>query len=374
MHRYFVDGSETDRIVLGQGKIFFIKENSRRSTDVKKNYAVQVYRILCTLIICWHHFQGAVGKIEILKHGYICVEFFFILSGYFLVRYFAEEETNGGHSTVGYLLHRIKRLYPEYCFAAVVAILIIGIGGRKFTPVKAIAEMLMIQYLGIIGGGYNTPCWYISVLLCTSVLIYGMLVQNKNLYIRVIAPAMIVTGYAFIAGQSDVIEVWDTEGFIYVPLLRGFCAMSIGVLVERLTHNKNLLLKNRRTATTAELICLIVICIGIAAEETWDYLVIAAFAVLIFLAMTGQGGIGCFLNRERKSVNYLGDLAYTLYLNHSVISKGIGFINHFFNDITMGIYIIEVPAFWGLLFTYSMITKRIVNGIVRKINGSGEME
>ena len=120
---------------------------------MKKNYAVQVYRILCTLIICWHHFQGAVGKIEILKHGYICVEFFFILSGYFLARYFAEEETNGGHSTVGYLLHRIKRLYPEYCFAAVVAILIIGIGGHKFTPVKAIAEMLMIQYLGIIGGG-----------------------------------------------------------------------------------------------------------------------------------------------------------------------------------------------------------------------------
>lgn len=117
------------------------------------NYTLQVYRIICTLIICWHHFQGAIGELKIFRHGYICVEFFFILSGYFLAKKFEKEEVYGSHSLGDYLLYRVKRLYPEYCFAAIVAILIIGMGAHKFSPVKAIAELLMIQYLGIIGGG-----------------------------------------------------------------------------------------------------------------------------------------------------------------------------------------------------------------------------
>lgn len=190
---------------------------------------------------------------------------------------------------------------------------------------------------------------------------------DKKIYIRIVAPVTIVIGYAFMCNIGDTIEIWTTVGCIYIPLLRGFCAISIGVLIEHLEHNKKYVLLNHKVVAVLEVIILAVIGIGIFAEETWDYLVLIAFSALIFFTVTEQGYIGNKLNKERRSIKWMGDMSYTLYLNHSVISKGFGFINHYLDDISRAEYVVEAVAFWVLLFCYSIITKKIVKLSVNKI-------
>ncbi|HAL58668.1 MAG TPA: hypothetical protein DCP64_04210, partial [Sarcina sp.] len=110
------------------------------------NLSIELFRILFTFVIVIHHASSFPGGDTCLRHGYLCVEFFFILAGFFLYRSFRAEKE---HSTFAYLKKRLRRLYPEYLFAALVCILVLGVLNREFDLSKAVNELLMLQNTGI---------------------------------------------------------------------------------------------------------------------------------------------------------------------------------------------------------------------------------
>ncbi len=71
-----------------------------------KNDRIEMYRILFTLLIIVHHFQNSYD-LKLVSYGWIAVDFFFILSGYFL-----GESLGKAISLFAYLKNRIMRLYP----------------------------------------------------------------------------------------------------------------------------------------------------------------------------------------------------------------------------------------------------------------------
>ncbi len=189
-----------------------------------KNNIVEALRTLFTLVICVHHASGLAARPLAMKHGYLCVEFFFMLSGYLLHRSFKREKV---HSTVNYVGKRLRRLYPEYFVAAVVAILLFGVLRGEFDLTRAVQELMMVQNTGFFHlGGYNYPCWYIAVLMVAGVLIYGMLTVWEQAYVKVIALVIILGGYTYLIGLRHGIEEWGYAGPVSQALLRGFCGMS----------------------------------------------------------------------------------------------------------------------------------------------------
>lgn len=134
------------------------------------NSSLSLLKILCTLLIIVHHTEYFYG---VLNRGYIAVEFFFVVSGYLMIR---KHELQSDLTTLQYTKARIRRLFPEYLFA-LAAVVIVRALILCDSPYKhwysPMVEMVMLQNVGIPlpHESANYPCWYLSVLFYGSILI-----------------------------------------------------------------------------------------------------------------------------------------------------------------------------------------------------------
>ena len=286
----------------------------------EKNAAIEFYRVLFTFLICVQHMQVYLGDIAWIRHAYLGVEFFFILSGYFLYKSYKKQKEP---STTKYFVHRIKRLWPEYFVAALAAIFVFGVHRHNFSLGKAAAELLMFQNTGLYPGnypygGYNYPSWYVPVLLFCGALIYSMLSLGERVYKKLAAPLIIVCGYTLIWHMGCGLENWDSAYVLSITMIRGLCAMSIGVLLASVQENKTLSGMSKTTATLLEAGSLALIIFGIFTNYSADIVSIAAFAVLVFVTLEKKGLLTAFLCKQHFW-SAIGKYCYSAYLNQAVM-------------------------------------------------------
>ena len=288
------------------------------SARKNKNYTLEFCRILFTFLVVFHHGQSFIyGQPEtgILKHGYVAVDFFFMLSGYLVYRSFCKEEK---HSSFSFAANKIKRLYPEYLPAAVLSIAANMFGGMPFYLDKAVNEILMVQNTGLFRqGGYNFPCWYIPVMLFAGLLIYGLLSLYFDLFKKVLLPIFIVGGYCFIFNFEQGLENWQYYLFVSLPVVRALAGMSVGVLVGIL-HEKELLKGiSVLFGTIVELSAIVLAVIGLFTDLGSEMLTVFAFFGILWCAVCQYGYIGKALNK--KCFYRLSEYSYSTYLNHALV-------------------------------------------------------
>lgn len=149
------------------------------------SYGIELWRFVFTSIVCLLHFEGAyVGwdSCYIFKCGYLGVEFFFILSGFLMMRHNRHNDDSSGE----YIIGRIKRFYPSLIISWSI-IIIYRIVNSKWDFLTSINDILehIWEYLLLSGIGMswdtlNPPEWYISVLLITSYFLYWLIKKMKN--------------------------------------------------------------------------------------------------------------------------------------------------------------------------------------------------
>ena len=158
--------------------------------DRERNCSLDVLRITATVLIIFHHYQqitGAYfeGHINFFNgrfyFGYL-VEFFFLLSGYFMYRYV--EKIREGLSFEAFFVPRALRLLPLVFVSSVAEQVFLGVyksvcgGGTGFDNVSISIWGLVLNAFGLQTGwvfnGYmiNNPTWYISVLMLCYVVFY----------------------------------------------------------------------------------------------------------------------------------------------------------------------------------------------------------
>lgn len=200
----------------------------------KKMNSIEAFRFVFMLIICIWHYQST----KALAHGYMAVEFFFILSGVLMFFSSNKEYTLG---TLDYTMKKVKRFVPD-CLLLIVYVnlrhmILPALLGRKELDVswllQALPESLFLQNTGIYIGGVNFPMWYVSVLLFGGAFVYALLRLNKRLALSIILPMIVLVGYTYIFSMDKRgrIDSFDLHGGIYTPMLRGICGMSLGVLL-----------------------------------------------------------------------------------------------------------------------------------------------
>lgn len=122
---------------------------------VKKMNSIEAFRFIFMLMICIWHYKST----EYMAHGYMAVEFFFILSG--LLMYFSVSKPNA-LGVFDYTLRKMKRFAPDCLFLMVFVYLrhmIVPalLGRRSFDfswTLQALPESLFLQNTGVyLGGG-----------------------------------------------------------------------------------------------------------------------------------------------------------------------------------------------------------------------------
>ena len=176
----------------------------RLSMNSKNRLAgIEFLRFFFMIWICLIH----IWKPFNLYNGAIGVEFFFIVSGYFLYLGFLK----GNQSVINFTKNRFWRLFPTYiigiCLTYVIVLFDQIKDGEKIEWFKTLSsftvEGLMIQDLGCFSiNPANPVSWYVSVLFIGGTLIYASLKFNRQITTHCVLPAFILGYYVLIASRG----------------------------------------------------------------------------------------------------------------------------------------------------------------------------
>ncbi|MEY8337968.1 acyltransferase family protein [Lachnospiraceae bacterium 62-35] len=178
-----------------------------------------------------------------LGGGYLGVDFFFVLSGYFLCYSCFQKK----FTPISFLERRILKLYPLYFIGLMLVfvyscssiILSFGIGIKSAAIIwnyllNTIDEILMIQMAGFTRDWTNFMLWYVSVLIIDGYILYYLLYVHKDFTIKFISPILILIGYSLIfqfGGDKGLDYNVNYIYFMTGGMWRGLAGMCLGTLI-----------------------------------------------------------------------------------------------------------------------------------------------
>ena len=182
----------------------------------KYNPEVDFWRFVFAVVIFLYHSAKFIDQSgsSLLSRGYLAVEFFFIVSGFFMASTIRNYENNS--TCWEYLLHKIKSIYLYYICALVIAIAIRQwiLSADGINIIKNIFmswnEIFLLKMGGINSGrSYNGPTWYISAMLIAMGLLYPLVKKWRSYFMNVGALLISIFGYAIISQSGKTLNVGD---------------------------------------------------------------------------------------------------------------------------------------------------------------------
>lgn len=149
----------------------------------KKNAFVELYRFLGAIVILGHHSYILGDRVHFIG-GWVFVEFYFMLTGYFTAGHFevVQLKDNGVKVAVEYVKNKILRILP-YAWSGI----LLGFCFYNLQPLTGIERMhgvlslptnlMLLQGISISNHSviYNNPLWYIaSIALFLPIIIISL--------------------------------------------------------------------------------------------------------------------------------------------------------------------------------------------------------
>ncbi|MCM1309172.1 MAG: acyltransferase, partial [Butyrivibrio sp.] len=187
------------------------------------------------------------GEAYPFKRGGCAVEFFFIVSGYFMCAHAMKQKPsdglkNIGGENIGFAAGKIKTVLPAYLYAWLLAFVLyiyrIGLdvlkndGLRAFLlkTAYALPNLLLLDMGGIKGTEVLGVSWYVSAMLIVMFITYPMLRKWGRNYCLIAAPliALLLSGFysSRFGGVYHGRYFWT--GIMNHGLMRGFISINIG--------------------------------------------------------------------------------------------------------------------------------------------------
>ena len=218
--------------------------------SASRNGEIDFWKFIFSIIIVIHHSYNFIPYQQRLffAQGSICVDFFLIISGYFMASsiYRKKLEYNPesiGTDTVKFIFGKIKSFLYYYVFSSIIilitTILNNGVAETLFTG-KIFNFMFSVLFLNMSGlPNYNIigSSWYLSAMLLCMMIIYPIFRKNKNLFINVIAPLAAIFLYGYIMQESGYVGApEDWYGIMYKGVIRGFAGISLGCVAYNISE------------------------------------------------------------------------------------------------------------------------------------------
>lgn len=290
------------------------------------------------IVIFYHVFEAhALGDKfkQIINHGYLAVDFFFLLSG-FVVAY-AYDDRWGNLTQWGFYKRRLIRLQPMVVMGSIIGAALFFFQKSAVFPNIQDASVWMVLLLMIIGAtlipvplsmdirGWqemhplNGPAWSLFFEYIANIL-YALGIRRFSktvLSIFVAITGLMLIAYLIYGGQGDLIGGWSlSKEQLFVGFTRVLFPFFAGVLISRVGK----LIRIKNAFWWSSLLILIVLSIPRIgdAQHLWmngiyDALCVIAFFPLIVLIGAG----GSLQNEKSKQIcTFLGDISYPLYITH----------------------------------------------------------
>ena len=285
----------------------------------KRIASIEFMRFICMLIIVsWH------TKQPLFTHGYLPVDFFFILSGVFI--YKAAYQKMPPPSPFDFTYKKIKKFFPKYLVASLFAFCVIVLFRNwhynyELVSIKELfrffTELFMFQEVGLFPRGINGPVWYLSVLIIGGGLLYSFAYRLKR-FLSCFAPCFVLFGYTYLINETKGnFDEFYTVGFIRLPFLRGMCGMALGMLVGALAI-KDEIFCHKVLREFLFFLCLVGMAYCLISEIHWDIYFCLFSAIVIYMCMLPKALINKVIHHH--FFNKLGAITFDMLLLHFPIN------------------------------------------------------
>lgn len=331
-------------------------------TEDTRHHAVELFRFLFAIQIAIFH-SGDYFHVAVFGGGgYIAVDFFFLLSGFFLYRriYMKKKENVQMYpvkDAAVYMVSRIKKIYPDYLLAFFSQFLLINCIVEKnclkqtaLNLLHSCWTLLLINEAGIGPIIYNGAAgWYLSALLIASYLVFYLAAKDTEIFIRYLAPIGMLGIYSLFYNKFGHLEI-ATEFCNTGGTLRAVAGISLGCICYHI-----FLFIDQYDYTECGKVLLDLLLLSLTAVIMWcekrgftqnDFICVLMFALLIPLLYAQKGYFTKVL--QRPVFGFLGKISFLYFLNHRFIL--ILFIQYF-----PGLdYVQMLPAYLALTFLFSV--------------------
>lgn len=320
--------------------------SSSAFTDTKPHYELlDGLRGVAALLVVFYHifegfsFAGGGTLITTINHGYLAVDFFFILSG-FVIGYAYDDRWKKNMTLKDFFKRRLIRLHPMIIMGAVIGIIAFFIpGGVKWDGTHVATSMVMLALLLTMffipaypGAGYdirgngemfplNGPSWSLFFEYIGNIL-YALFIHrlgNKALTVLVVLLGLGLSWFALfdVVGYGMIGVGWTLDGLnFWGGMLRMLFPFTLGMLISRNFHSFNI----RGAFWICTVVLIAIFCVPyiegkspVCLNGVFEMVCIAiVFPVLVCIGASGK-------TTDKKSTaicRFLGDISYPLYAVH----------------------------------------------------------
>ena len=311
-------------------------------SDTKPHYELLngLRGIAALMVVLYHVFEGfATSPIDQrFNHGYLAVDFFFILSG-FVIGY-AYDDRWQKMKTRDFIKRRLIRLHPMIVLGLVFGVITFLIqGGKQWDGTSVSLSMVILALLlslflipAVPGSGVevrgngemfplNGPIWTLFFEYIGNIL-YALILRrlsNKMLTILVVFAGLALTSFAVfnLSGYGHLGVGWSlSENNLPGGLLRVLFSFSLGLLMSR--KFKPIRIKGAFWISSITIIVLLSMpYIGDGSMPWKNGLYDSVCTILIFPVLVYSGASGSTAGRHSSKIyKFLGDISYPLYVVH----------------------------------------------------------
>lgn len=307
--------------------------------DTKKHYEILdgLRGVAAVLVVMFHlleTFTHGDNAKQIINHGYMAVDFFFVLSG-FVIGY-AYDDRWSKMSLGNFFKRRLIRLHPMIIMGMIVGAVTFYFQGGAFPMINEVPvwKMLLVMLIGFtllpvppsldIRGWtemhpLNGPAWSLFFEYIANIL-YALFIRkfsNKVLAVLVFIAGAALIHLAVTSQNGDIIGGWSIEPTqLRIGFTRLLYPFFAGLLLSRISKPGHI--KYAFLWTSLLLIVVLSIPKIGGSEHVWlnglyDALVIIfVFPLIVFVGASGEVN-GRYSSKINK---FLGDISYPLYITH----------------------------------------------------------
>lgn len=378
--------------------------------DTKPHYEIlDGLRGVAALLVLMYHvcegyaFASGAETIDSINHGYLAVDFFFILSG-FVIGYAYDDRWGKTLTTGNFIKRRLIRLHPMVIMGAVIGLIFFLLQGSVTwegehvgmtrVVVALICGMLFIP--AVKGGFYevrgngeafplNGPAWSLFFEYIGNIL-YALFIRRFPTWMVGVLAAVLGMGLCAMTwlnlGGGDMLGVgWTMSDYgLLTGGLRMMFPFTMGLLISRLVHPA----PTKHTFWPCSLLLIAVFLVpyissGEGAVVSLNGLFESLAVALIFPAVVWLGAHGTVTGRFSSTIcKFLGDISFPVYIIHYPLmylfyawmmeEQVYTFAETW--PMSIGVVVASIVLAWVLLKVYDEPARRWLTG--RFIRKSGK--
>lgn len=302
-------------------------------------------RFVTAMMVALVHFtQFVYEKSGFMRYGFVAVEFFLMLSGFFMMCEITKNQKEGkvipSYDALFYAVRKAIKIWGIYIVALIFmfVVRILTSDGMSLTEILSELFHFKWEYLMIHMAGYNPspafgvdyllpPGWYLSAMMIATVPAYFLAAKFQKTYSGWIAPLSASLIYTYIIQTQGTLDVGNSfvANIVMLGVLRAYSGISLGAFLFRCTEKANLE-KTKKYLNVADCFAWIVV-IGIFFLNSENYrdadsfFLLLPFCIILFNGAMGSGVVSNFFNSHGKKLwLYLGKLSLYIYLFHCQIA------------------------------------------------------